>query len=550
MRSQLLVVGSSFLPPIEHIWERLKKSFEIHFSNIGNWSEILDSSNLKKDVVSIFLLEDMGFDRKFNPIENMQSLLSIIRQRLKTSNKTFLFCFSTHTPSNVITRSKSPGLLTDVMRELQKMCEEYQHFYTIDIDYLFAEMGLNSTYSYRNWYFSNSRLTNLAWDKLTFAISQVLNRLKSAPKKVLVLDCDNTIWGGIIGEDGLSGLLLGQDGVGKAYKDFQGAVLDIRQTGTLLGLASKNNEEDVWQVFDNHSQMLLKRSDIVISRIDWNDKASNLLKMSFELDIGLDSFVFWDDNPFEREQMRSHLPEVTTVEPPKAVELWPQFLRKLDLFSNFYVTQEDLDKQHQYISRFAFQNFRATRQNDGDYLNNIMLSAALVPIDEKNVSRAEQLSMKTNQFNLRNVRLNSNEIRDFINREDNFGYLVHLKDMFGDHGLVALFLVSTHEEVAFVESFNISCRVFGRKLEYWMTSKIEEIGEFLGVSAVVFESIPTVKSRNVVSKFLESGLFLKLDNVPNSLVSFVQGSNSRINGYEFYELCKSRAETEVRGIYE
>lgn len=550
MRSQLLLVGSSFLPPFKYIWGSLEESFEIHFSNIGNWGEVLESANLKKDVVGIFLMEDTSFDKESSQIEKMQNVLSIIRQRLTTSDKTFLFCFSTYTPSNVITKSKSPGRLSSVMIELQKLCEDFRHFYTIDLDNLFAGMGLSASYSYRNWYFSNSRLTNLAWAKLSPAINKVLTRIQSAPKKILVLDCDNTIWGGIIGEDGISGIALGQDGIGKAFKDFQGAVMELRQTGTLLGLASKNNEEEVWEVFDNHSQMLLKRNDIIVSRIDWSDKASNLLQMSLELDIGLDSFVFWDDNPFERQQVRNHLPEVTTVEPPKAVELWPQFLRDLDLFSNFYVTPEDLDKQNQYRSRLAFQNFQSTTQKNDGYLNKISLSATLVSIDEQNLSRAEQLSMKTNQFNLRSIRLSASEIRDFINRQGNFGYLVHLKDIFGDHGLVALFLVSTKDDIAFVESFNMSCRVFGRKLEYWIVHKIEQASERLGVSSIVFGSRPTVKSGPVISKFFESGLFVRLGNFPDSAVTLVQQREYRLNEDEFYEVKKSLAGNEVRGIYE
>jgi len=550
MRSQLLLVGSSFLPPFKYIWDSLEESFEIHFSNIGNWGEVLESANLKKDVVGIFLMEDTSFDKESSQIEKMQNVLSIIRQRLTTSDKIFVFCFSTYTPSNIITKSKSPGRLSSVMIELQKLCEDFRHFYTIDLDHLFIGMGLSASYSYRNWYFSNSRLTNLAWAKLLPAINKVLTRIQSGPKKILVLDCDNTIWGGIIGEDGISGIALGQDGIGKAFKDFQGAVMELRQTGTLLGLASKNNMEDVWEVFDNHSQMLLKRSDIIVSRIDWNDKASNLLQMSLELDIGLDSFVFWDDNPFERQQVRNHLPEVTTVEPPEAVELWPQYLRELDLFSNFYVTAEDLDKQNQYRSRLAFQNFQTTTQKNDDYLNKISLSATLVSIDEQNLSRAEQLSMKTNQFNLRSIRLSASEIRDFINHQGNFGYLVHLKDIFGDHGLVALFLVSTKEDIAFVESFNMSCRVFGRKLEYWMVHKIEQASERLGVLSIVFGSRPTVKSRPVISKFFESGVFVRLGNFPDSAVTLVQQTEYRLNEEEFYEVKKSLAGNEVRGIYE
>ena len=550
MKNQLLIVGSSYVPPIQYVWGTLQEAFDIHFLNIRNWVEILEESNLnKKTIACIFLLEDTTYE-DLDEENVVLNIISIIRQRLSLSKSPLVFCFSIRTPSNVITKSKIPGNRFGVYNEIQKLCTEFQHFYTINLDDLFVQIGLNSAYSYRNWYFSNSRLTTLAWSHLTLALSHILTRINLVRKKVLILDCDNTIWGGIVGEDGLSGILLGQDGIGKAYKDFQAAILEIHKSGILLGLASKNNEEDVWSVFDNHSQMVLSKGDFISSKINWDDKASSLLQISAELDLNLDSFVFWDDNPFERDQMRQRLPKVVTIEPPAAVELWPKFLKELELFSNFYITDEDLSKQSQYKSRIEFQKLQKKSEGESSYLRKIKLSATLLPINEQNLSRAEQISMKTNQFNLRSVRFNSNDIREFINKKDNFGYLVHLKDMFGDHGIVALFLVRVVEETAIVEAFNISCRVFGRKLEYWTALKIGELCANLGVLKVVFESIPTDKSRTVISQFLESGVFVKFNEVPNFLLKLNMKRDTMLGENDLFELSRALVESEIEGIYE
>ena len=153
-----------------------------------------------------------------------------------------------------------------------------------------------------------------------------MERVNAPSRKVLVLDCDNTLWGGTVGEDGLEGLQLGQDGIGQAYLDFQSAARSLARKGLLLALASKNDEADVWQIFDGHAAMVLRRADIASYRIDWSEKSENIGAMAEELGLSLDSFVFWDDNPLEREKVRRELPQVLTPEVPPNVDAWPSLL--------------------------------------------------------------------------------------------------------------------------------------------------------------------------------------------------------------------------------
>lgn len=550
MRKELLVTGTSFVPPISHLWNRIKEEYEVYFSSIGNTVEILDTPNLNKVIVSVFILSDFQSQTEQEYLKFTENFMSIMRQRLTLSNKPVLFCFSTRIPSDIISKSKVPETNLAVRQQAQKLCDEFQHFYAIDLDDLLGQQGYSSSFSYRNWYFSNTRLTNKAWDSLVQAISQILYRLSLPPKKVLVLDCDNTIWGGVIGEDGLGGVVLGQDGLGKAFRDFQSEVVKKSEKGTLICLVSKNNEEDVWSMFDEHSEMILRRKHVIASRINWNDKSTNLMQLAKELNVGLESFAFWDDNPFERDQVKRRLPEVSTIEPPEAVELWPLYLRELSIFSNFYVTEEDMHKQAQYRSALEFQRQKSELGNTEEYLKIINLSASLIPIDEQNITRAEQISLKTNQFNLRSIRHTAGDIREFISKEGNFGYLVKLNDVFGDHGLVALFLVRTKEGLAFVESFNISCRVFGRKLEHWISYQIERLCNNRGISSVVFEAIPTEKSHTILSKFLDSEIFTRLDKEQIAVQSLKKFLGTTININGAYLLQSGKSEKEIEEIYE
>jgi FkbH-like protein len=538
------------MPPFEHIWNPLRVGYDITFSSIGNLAEVLEPTNMNKLVVFIHILSDNDFQPEVDESKIVESRFSIIRQRLMSSRRPFLLCFSSYKPLDIVTKSREPVRNAAMLQKIQDLCLEFNHLYVINLDELFAESGYRYIYSARNWYFANSRFTDFGWEQISQAIVQVLTRITSAPKKVLILDCDNTLWGGVIGEDGISEILLGQDGIGKAFKDFQSAILEVQKKGTLLALASKNNEDDVWNVFDNHTEMRLKREHIFTSRINWNTKTKNLQEMAEELNLGLESFVFWDDNPLERDQMLRELPEVTTVLPPNSVDSWPTFLRKMPHFARFHVTKEDLYKQEQYKNSRQFKMQQSQGTNLKDYLRTINLSAQIIAIEDHNLARAEQISMKTNQFNLRCFRYTRGDIEEFLIHKSNFGFLVNLKDTFGDHGLVALVLVRTSQNLAFIESLNISCRVFGRKLEFFIADHVGRMCEERAISDILFEHIPTPKNQPVVSPFLNSKTFTRVINPDDARVYFRVFSKENLQHQNLFLLNYGEAAKEVEGIYE
>jgi FkbH-like protein len=291
---------------------------------------------------------------------------------------------------------------------------------------------------------------------------------------VLVLDCDGVLWGDVVGEVGVGRILLGGDGLGRAHKDVQRAARRVARAGTILALASKNTAADVWEVFDRHPDMVLTRDDIAAWRIDWSEKAANLVEMAKDLDLGLESFVFLDDNPFEREKMRLALPQVTTLELPADVTAWPGLIDGLDLFARFDATAEDAAKAQQYRSRAAFADARRGAADQTSFLAGLDMQAVSAPLDATTLARAEQLAAKTNQYNLRNARHTAAELEALAASPSTIAFLTRLKDRFGDHGAVGLTIARVAHDTAFLDSFLMSCRVLGRHLDAWMLARAAE----------------------------------------------------------------------------
>jgi FkbH-like protein len=239
--------------------------------------------------------------------------------------------------------------------------------------------------------------------------------------------------------------------------------------------------------------MVLKKEDIVSFKLDWNEKFYNIKKIANEINIGLDSLVFWDDNPIERDKVKNMLPEVRTIDVPLDVFQWSKYLESLDYFVKFDVTKEDLSKTEQYRSRAEFIKESAAVIDEHSYLKSIDLRASALKLDESNISRAVQLCSKTNQFNLRTIRHNSEDIYLISRKNKDFVFLTKLSDKYGDHGIVGLVcLTEINPEIIFLDTFLLSCRILGRHFETWM----------------LYQSLITAKKNNykyLVGEFIDSG---------------------------------------------
>jgi FkbH-like protein len=298
---------------------------------------------------------------------------------------------------------------------------------------------------------------------LGISITRALRKRCLPPRKVLALDCDNTLWGGIIGEDGFDGIQVGEDATGQGFRAFQSEVLALKERGILLVLVSKNLAEDVWNVVDNHPGMVLRRKDFAAAKINWQPKSDNLQQLAEELKLGLDSFVFIDDNPVERLEVEAHCTQVAVVPLPPQPEQFAETLSRIWLFDGAGETHEDKSRNdflHQENARRGFQ------QSGGDlqsYLASLGLKVRARRATDNDLPRVVQLLQKTNQFNLSLRRCTLAEVQALLPGHDL--RVMTACDRFGDYGLVGICISKQQADAVFLDSFLISCRALGRGME-------------------------------------------------------------------------------------
>lgn len=457
-------------------WQSLAQQASLDFGDYGDWPEALINESDRPVVWLLFLQDLLAADA--NTSDAISAALLPLRQRLARQEfaSPVIVAWSGWRANSHVWDARAPSPWRRAARELEdtlfELAARYPALHLVDLDAAFARIGHERAFDARNFYAARARLSSAGIRQAAQAIASVFERTMKPARKVLVLDCDNTLWGGVVGEAGLSGLQLGTDGIGRSFSDFQAAAAALARQGVLLALASKNNEQDVWEVFDRHPGMQLKRSDITAWRINWQDKARNIAALAEELSLGLDSFVFWDDNPLEREKLMHALPAVLTIGVPETPWTWPDMLREMDAFARFSVTADDLRKTEQYRERARFINDLAAAGDESSYLRSIAMRPEMLALDAATLPRAEQLCQKTNQFNLRTERHRAADLQKMTADPANTLFLVRLSDRFGDHGIVGLVIARGIGEVAFLDTLLLSCRVLGRHLEAWVLAQL------------------------------------------------------------------------------
>jgi FkbH-like protein len=474
VKRTIRVFCSSFVNSQDLAWRQLQQKYELIFESFGMIlpTPIHTKSELEYSLI-LFFADDFNVDesRKIDDFKKLVDKLCESSSRYTASaNKIILFCFLSDPIYNSIKESRSTSdnlAFHDYAKKtLQELAKTNQQIYFLDFDNIIRNVSRSEIFSERNWYFGRHRLTSLGLKLVIEELLVFLHGIESPRKKVLLLDCDNTLWGGIVGEVGVQGISLGTDGIGNAFQDFQKVIKKLSIEGILICLLSKNDENAIWEVFDRHSEMILKREDITAHRINWNSKVDNVKELALELDLGVESFAFWDDNPLERDFMKEFRPEVQTIEPPIEVFRWPRYLSELQSFSSAVLTNEDVARKLNYKSRNLFKQQSTKFETHADFLSSLNLVVEYFNINDANIARAEQLSMKTNQLNLTLKRRNKSDMLDIIMNEKNSIFLVSLRDIYGDHGLIGLvILIEVSSELAYLDTFLISCRVFGRDLE-------------------------------------------------------------------------------------
>jgi len=349
---------------------------------------------------------------------------------------------------------------------VRETLQQHRSAYFVDLDRCLARVGAGAFYDARYWHAARAPYTLEALREIAGEDLKFLRALKGRARKCLVLDCDGVLWGGIVGEDGMAGIALGTAHPGSAHYEFQQEVLNLHHRGVVLALCSKNEAADVWEVFDRHPDMLLKRPHIAAARINWEDKAANLRALADELNLGLDSFVFVDDSDFEVDLVRRVLPMVATIQlPPNRASEHRAILASCGLFDTLTLSAEDRARGAAYQAEAARRQLQVASGDMASYLRSLEITVELRPAEAFTVPRIAQLTQKTNQFNLTTRRYSEEDIRRLA--EDPAADVVSMRyrDRFGDAGLVGVGILRYTGGEAVFDTLLMSCRVLGRGVE-------------------------------------------------------------------------------------
>lgn len=386
----------------------------------------------------------------------------------------------------------------------------------VDIEMVFATVGLDKCADFRQ-FLSSKALYSLEFFKAyTEAVTPALLTATGNSKKILVLDCDNTLWGGILGEDGPFGIRMNDmTSQGKAFLEVQTILRGLRKEGVLLALCSKNNFSDVEQVFLEHPDMILKEEDFVAKKINWLDKATNLRELAIELNLGLDSFVFIDDSAFEIGLIQKELPHVKCIQVPKQLSEYPTLVRRLR--SNFFLLSKSVEDERKTK---MYQEERHRKANVSqfssidEYLRSLQLKLTIYWDADIPVSRVAQMSQKTNQFNLTTRRYTEAEIQRMLADPLYTLAAFSVSDLYGDYGVTGMAVVRNNEEFSnnwVVDSFLISCRVIGRNIEYAFFDELVHTLRTRNINRLHGEYLTTAKNSQVEMFYDTLGFTRTLD---------------------------------------
>ncbi len=393
---------------------------------------------------------------------------------------------------NLISDNDFFKLVESYNQALASAAGDLKNFYIFDTNRLVHRIGEKNARDLRSLYafdlpFTTEFLKTLSEEWYAYIFAKF-----GQAKKCLVLDLDNVLWGGVVGESGLNGIALGPDYPGLAFKNFQQAVLDFHNRGVILAINSKNNLSDVEEVFGRHAHMVLKREHFAAMRVNWHDKATNLRELSQELNIGPDSMVFLDDDPVNRELVKQQLPDVYVPEFTLEPEEYAEFLFSLPVFSPLPLTPEDKAKGRMYQEEQQRKAIQTSAKDLNEYIKQLKIELKPALNDPNALARLSQMTLKTNQFNLTTRRYSEKEIENFMQK--GWVFFADVTDKFGAYGITIMAIAIKEGSNARLDSFLMSCRVMGRGVEQKFFNFILDELKAKGVKELKAVFIPSPKN--------------------------------------------------------
>lgn len=415
--------------------------------------------------------------------------------------------------------NKVPSSFTCQLRklnyELMNLSQQFRNLFICDIAGLQNKFGRDVLFD-SNVYVSTEMILSL--DILPFVASRTLDIICAAEgkiKKCLILDLDNTVWGGVVGDDGWENIQVGHGlGIGKAFTEFQQWIKKLKNRGIIIAVCSKNDEDKAKEPFEKNPEMILKLEDIAVFVANWENKADNIRTIQQILNIGFDSMVFLDDNPFERNMVRENVPGVTVPELPEDPGEYLEYLYSLNLFETVSYSDADADRTKQYRVEAERVTLQKSFTNETDFLKSLDMVSEVKGFDTFNTPRVAQLSQRSNQFNLRTVRYTEAEITAIGKEERYATFSFTLSDKFGDNGLIGVVILEKQDsETLFVDTWFMSCRVLKRGMENFTLNTLVSYAKANGFKRIVGEYLPTSKNKMVEDHYPRLG-FRPVEGIP------------------------------------
>ena len=444
-------------------------------------------------------------------IESYTNRLELVATQIPPEKRFLVFTLENLYPLKMETGDFSVELaLRDFQQRLSALAARHANLRIIDFAAFLRKFPDRDLVDWKYYFLSETELNPKLAAPFRNWFSHVLHTLDTRERKCLVLDLDNTLWGGILGEDGASGIRIGGDYPGNAFLLFQQQIRALSERGVILAVCSKNNDADVLEAWKSNPYLALRQEHFAAIRINWDNKADNLRELAEELNLGLDSFVFLDDQPAERELVRSLLPEVTVPEFPDKPYLLPTFFKELveEHFSLYRTTAEDRSKTNQYHENAQRTAARAAFANFDDYLKSLDIRTDIREADSFSLPRVAQMAQKTNQFNLTTCRYTETDLKSLLNQGASI-YTLSVQDKFGDSGMTgALIITFPAKDSARIDSLFLSCRILGRNIEHTFLAEILNRLTESGIRTVTAEYIPTSKNTQVRDFYDREGFSL------------------------------------------
>jgi FkbH-like protein len=396
---------------------------------------------------------------------------------------------------------------------LMQLAAKLSHFQLVDVLSKQAQYGIDYLFDFKN-YIKADMIFSL--ESLPLIAKIIVDQLKAQLgiiTKCAIFDLDNTLWGGIIGDDGVEKIQIGNFGIGKVFTEIQYWAKELKKRGIILCVVSKNTENIALEPFLNHPDMILKMDDIAVFIANWDNKVSNIKKIQQILNIGFDSMVFIDDNPFERNMVKENIPEVIVPELPEDPSEYLTYLKSLNLFETTQVSGLDENRTEKYQTENARLKHASLFKDEESYLRDLNMIAHVDTLNQYNLPRASQLTLRSNQFNLRTLRCSEEELLSYNNTDGQFVINFNLKDKFGDHGLIAIILLKAiNSNQLFIDNWAMSCRVLKRGMENFITNTLVDFASKNNYQELVGEYIPTAKNELVKNLYASLGFEDALNN--------------------------------------